>query len=138
MPPASEQRGRKMRKAKRMVLRVLRGQTPGEEDRRLFCRFSLPRIPVMFKDLKVGDRGAAICQDIGGGGACFELDQEVKARTPLEMWFDLPDGFEPMHLLGKVAWAYPEGGMWHAGISFDRQRLIEMSRVLRLQIVEEA
>jgi hypothetical protein len=127
-----------MPKAKRGMLRVLHGRSPGDDDRRLFCRFALPRIQVHFKDLKVGDKGAAVCQDIGGGGARFDLDQEVKAHTPLEMWFDLPDGLGPMHLLGKVAWARPEGEAWRAGISFDRQRLIEMSRVMRLQNVNEA
>lgn len=138
MPPASEHRGNKMRKARRGVLRVLRGQTPGEDDRRLFCRFALPRVEVHFKDLKFGERGRAFCQDIGGGGAGFELDQEVKARTPLEMWFELPDGFEPLHLLGRVAWSRPEGESWHVGITFERQRLLEMARVLRLQDTDAA
>lgn len=122
-----------MGKHKRVRLRILRSLATGEEDKRVFCRFAIPEVPMRFKDLKVGDRGEGVCADMSGGGASIVCAREVKAKTPLEMWFDLSDGFEPMHLLGKIAWARREGGVWRAGVAFDRQRLITMARIMRLE-----
>ncbi len=122
-----------MGKPKRGSPRILYGSVPGEDDKRVFCRFVMPDVPVRFKDLKVGERGEGTCSDMGGGGAGLVCRREVKVKTPLEMWFDLPDGFEPLHLLGRVAWIRQEGEGWRTGINFDRQRLMSMARILRLE-----
>ncbi|MGE5280298.1 MAG: PilZ domain-containing protein, partial [Deltaproteobacteria bacterium] len=104
-----------------------------EHERRVFCRFSLKDVPVRLKDLKAGGHGEALCQDISGSGAGLSSEREVRPKTPLEMWFDLPDDFEPMHLLGKVAWARHDDDHWHIGVSFDRQRLLSLARILKLE-----
>ena len=123
--------GYNMGKMRRSELVVLRGDPGGAEDKRVFCRLGMDGVPMRFKDLKVGERGDGICQDISGGGAGLFLRREMRPKTPLEMWFDLADGLEPMHLLGRVVWSrqYPDG--WHAGITFDRQKLMSMSRILK-------
>lgn len=121
-----------MPRAKRKQLEIVDGDVPALEDKRAFCRFALPDIPVRFKDLRSGLKGEMKARDIGGGGAGVECAQEIKPRTPVELWFDLPDGFEPLHLLGKTVWSRPSGTSWRLGISFERQRLMSMTRVLKL------
>ena len=120
-----------MPKQKRSQLEVLNGNSSSRDDKRIFCRFAVKDIPVRFKDLKVGDRGDAICKDISGGGAGIECSQTLRSKTPLEMWFDLPDGYEPMHVLGKVSWFRPSGTIWRVGIAFDRARMMSLSRILK-------
>ncbi len=127
-----------MPKKKRSELQILANDAPSQDDGRVFCRFALERVPVRFKDLKIGEKGSAICKDISGGGAGIESAREIRPRTPLEMWFDLPDGYEPLHLLGKVAWSYQTGPAWRLGISFDRPKLMGLSRILKLEVPDNA
>lgn len=122
-----------MPKTRRNKLKIVPNDTPPDGDKRAFCRFMLKGVPVRFKDLKTGARGEGNCHDISGGGAGVECAQDVRPRTPLEMWFDLQDGFEPLHFLGRVAWAKEAGPMRRFGIAFDRQRLMSMSRILKMQ-----
>ncbi len=128
----------RMPKAKRNRLKIVPNDHPAKDDKRVFCRFGLPAVPVRFKDLKIGEKGRGVCKDFGGGGAGIECAQEIKTRTPLEMWFDLPDGFEPMHLLGRVAWSRLSGENWRAGIAFDRQKLMDLARVLKTEALGNA
>jgi len=123
-----------MGKAKRKRTRPMPQAPIPEHERRVFCRFNLNSVPVRFKDLKVGDRGEAWCHDISGSGAGLSSSRELRSKTPLEMWFDLPDSFEPMHLLGKVSWSRQEKEGWRIGVSFDRQRLVSLARILRLDV----
>ena len=134
-----------MPKAKRIQLELVgTNDVPAKEDNRVFCRFALSNVPVRFKDLKIGEKGDAVCKDISGGGAGIAYSRELKPRTPLEMWFDLPDGFEPLHLLGKVVWSqqlqanrtFGQQG-WNLGISFDRPKLVGLSRILKLEPATE-
>ncbi|OPY77134.1 MAG: PilZ domain protein [Syntrophus sp. PtaU1.Bin005] len=120
-----------MPKAKRNELEIVSGDPSGPDDKRTFCRFLVEDVPIEFKDLKIGTRGQAACRDISGGGARIDSSRELRPRTPLEMWFDFRDGFEPMHLLGRVVWSRADGPLWRTGISFDRQRLMSMARILK-------
>jgi len=120
-----------MAKAKRRELAILKNTAAVQDDRRVFCRFALDNVPVRFKDLKIGEKSSGVCRDIGGGGAGIECREELKAKTPLEMWFDLPDGFEPMHLLGKVAWSSLVGSSWRAGVAFDKARMMSLARIMK-------
>lgn len=122
-----------MRKAKRSEFHILKNNVSAKEDKRVFCRFALDGVPVRFKDLKIGEKGSTVCKDISGGGACVESAQGIKPHTPLELWFDLPDGFEPMHLLGKVAWSHQLIAGWRMGLSFDRPKLMSLSRILKME-----
>jgi len=121
-----------MVRAKRNRLEVLKEEPSVKDDKRVFCRFSLDNVPVRLKDLKVGEKTNGVCRDIGGGGAGIECSGEIRPRTPLELWFELPDGFEPLHLLGKVAWVRPSGSLSRFGVAFDRARLMSISRILRV------
>jgi hypothetical protein len=121
-----------MSKEKRKKTRPMSEAPIPEHERRVFCRFGLRDVPVRFKNLKAGERGQGSCNNISGSGAGLSYGRELRPRTPLEMWFDLPDGFEPMHALGRVAWSRVEGEQWRLGVMFDRQRLISLARILKL------
>lgn len=120
-----------MPKAKRGHLEIVSSNHSSEDDKRAFCRFVLPDVPLRFKDLRAGGKAQGVCKDIGGGGAGIECAEEIKPRTPLELWFDLPDGFQPLHLLGKAAWSKAQAGSWRLGVVFDRQKLMNIARVLK-------
>ncbi|HAJ57097.1 MAG TPA: hypothetical protein DCL35_04935 [Candidatus Omnitrophica bacterium] len=122
-----------MSRTKRYKFEILKSDAQAKEDGRVFCRFALDSVPMRFKDLKIGEKGSAVALDIGGGGAGIESARELKPRTPLELWFDLPDGYEPMHLLGKVVWSQLSGAAWKVGVSFDRPRLMSLSRILKVE-----
>jgi hypothetical protein len=125
-----------MAKQKRNRLEIVPSSSLSREDKRVFCRFVLNDVPLRLKDLKIGEKNSAICKDLSGGGAGVECVQEIKPRTPLEMWFDLPDGFEPLHCLGKVIWSRLSGATWQAGVAFERPKLISLARILKLQVSE--
>jgi hypothetical protein len=127
-----------MAKTKRNKLEIVPSNSLSQEDKRVFCRFVLNDVPLRFKDLKMGEKNTAVCKDLSGGGAGVECAQEIKPRTPLEMWFDLPDGFEPLHCLGKVIWSRLSGTTWQAGVAFERPKLISLARILKLQVPENA
>ena len=120
-----------MSKAKRKDIEILK-DTGFKNDKRIFSRFSVDNVSMRFKDLKTGEKGSAVCHDISGGGAGIDSSVGVRPRTPLELWFDLPDGFEPLHLLGKVAWSRVAGASWCLGVEFDRARFMSMSRILKI------
>jgi hypothetical protein len=121
-----------MSKAKRNRLELISDDYARGEDNRTFCRFTLDRVPVRFKDLKSGTRGEGVCRDFGGGGACIQGEGQMRPKTTFEMWFDFPDGFEPLHLLGRAVWSKDSGAAWRSGVAFDKQRLMSMSRILKL------
>ena len=127
----------RMPKAKRGRLEIVPSDHPAGDDKRTFCRFVLPDVPLRLKDLKAGGKVQGVCKDIGGGGAGIECVEEIKPRTPLELWFDLPDGFEPLHLLGKAAWSKAQAGLWRLGVAFDKQKLMDIARVLKISSLDD-
>ena len=122
-----------MGKEKRKRTRPMSQAPIPEHERRVFCRFNLNDVPVRLKHLKLGEHGEARCHNISGSGAGLSSSRDLRPKTPLEMWFDLPDKFEPMHLLGRVSWTRQEEDGWQIGVAFDRQRLISLARILKLE-----
>lgn len=123
-----------MPKIKRKQLEIFPESGPATEDRRLFSRLALEDASLLFKDLMIGEKGNAICKDISGSGMGIESSREIKTKTPLELWLDLPDGYEPLHVFGKVVWSSVSSKSWRTGIVFDRPRLMGLSRILRFEV----
>ena len=102
------------------------------KEQRMFSRFRV-NFPTRFRNLNVGRRGEGQCTDIGAGGVGIETQQEVENRTPVEIWIDVADGYDPINLKGRVVWSKrssTENG--RIGIVFDCPRLIAFSRVLKM------
>ncbi|MDD5006328.1 MAG: PilZ domain-containing protein [Candidatus Omnitrophica bacterium] len=107
-------------------------KTDTQKEQRMFSRFRV-NFPTRFRNLNVGRRGEGKCTDIGAGGVGIETEQELEPRTPLEMWIDVSDGFEPINLKGRVVWSQKVGAEnCRTGVVFDCPRLIAFSRVLKM------
>lgn len=123
-----------MIKQKRSNLELVSDRPVATDDKRFFCRFVLKDLDVKFKDLKLGDKFDGVCKNISAGGIGVVSDWNVRIKTPVEIWLDCRDGFEPFHVLGKVAWSVmPEDGAYRIGVVFDKPRLMSMSRILKLE-----
>jgi hypothetical protein len=101
------------------------------KEHRMFSRFRV-NFPTRFRNLNVGRRGEGLCADIGAGGVSIETKQEIEPRTPLEVWIDIADGFNPINLKGRVVWSKKiDSENCRTGVVFDCPRLIAFSRVLK-------
>ncbi|MFC1754270.1 PilZ domain-containing protein [Thermoproteota archaeon] len=106
--------------------------TSNSKEHRMFSRFRV-NFPVRFRNLNIGRRGEGQCTDIGAGGVSIDMHQDFDPHTPLDIWLDIADGFDPINLKGRVVWSKktdPESN--RAGVVFDCPRLIAFSRVLKL------
>ena len=102
------------------------------EDRRIFQRFPV-NMPMSFLDLNSGMECQACAQDVSAKGLGLVVDQEMEAKTPLEMWLKIPDRGEPLYLRGEVVWSRMQGNNeYRTGISLEKADLVGLSRVLRL------
>ncbi len=104
------------------------------EDRRIFERFSV-QFPMRFLDLTNGREGQANAYDISAKGVGLVADRELVARTPVEVWLQIPDHGEPLYTRGEIAWSKKvEPNVWRAGINLEKADLMGLSRVLRVRI----
>ena len=102
------------------------------KEQRMFSRFRV-NFPTRFRNLNVGKRGEGECIDIGAGGVGIESSQELTPKTPLELWIDVADGFDPINLKGRVVWSEKTSTEnCRTGIVFDCPRLIAFSRVMKM------
>ncbi len=101
-------------------------------DRRIFGRFSA-KIPLRFINLRENSEGEATTEDIGAKGIGFMAKEELKPRTPLEMWLQIPDKGEPLYTRGEVVWSkMVEPNRHRIGVSLERADLMGLSRVMRV------
>lgn len=99
-------------------------------ERRIFARINI-KIPVKFLNSTNGKEGAAETVDISANGEGFVTEENLPLKTPLEMWLDIPDHHEPLHILGKVVWSCDAGDNMHkrVGVHLEEERLIGLGRV---------
>jgi len=101
------------------------------KENRMFSRFRV-NFPTRYRNLIVGRRGEGRCLDVGAGGVRVETNQMLDPKTPVEMWIDVKDGYDPINLKGRVVWTDKIGvETFRCGIVFDCPRLIAFSRVLK-------
>ena len=106
--------------------------TVKSKEARMFSRFRV-NFPTRFRNLNVGRRGEGRCIDIGAGGVGIESVQAIEPKTPLEMWIDVADGFDPINLKGRAVWSEKTNSEnCRTGVVFDCPRLIAFSRVLKM------
>lgn len=107
-------------------------KTTTSSEQRMFSRFRV-NFPTRFRNLNMGKRGEGLCVDIGAGGVGIESSLAIDPKTPVEMWIDVADGFEPINLKGRAVWSQKdETENYRTGIVFDCPRLIAFSRVLKM------
>jgi hypothetical protein len=101
------------------------------EDRRVFERFAV-QLSSRFINLNTNREGLAKSLDISAKGVGLVTDEEVKEKTPVEIWLDLPDRSAPFYARGQVVWSRVSGEKeYRLGIDLEKADLLGMSRVLR-------
>ena len=104
------------------------------EDRRVFARIDT-RLPVRFLDPSSGREGKAETVDISANGLALVGKEMLPARTPLEMWLDIPDQHEPLYTRGEVVWsqASVDKEEQRAGVRLEKAELMGLARILWLK-----
>jgi Tfp pilus assembly protein PilZ len=103
-----------------------------KDEDRLFERFTA-RFPVKFRHSR-GDFGTDVfLRDASALGVRFTTRQRMFLNDSVSLVVELPDGFDPLTLNGRVVWIKrktPE--LWEAGVEFHKPDLMKMRRVFKL------
>ena len=101
------------------------------EDRRVFARIRA-KIPLKFLSPTIGVEGEAQTVDISANGVGFETKEELPMNAPIEMWLEIPDHREPVHIMGHVVWScnMPDKEQKRIGVELEEERLIALARAL--------
>ncbi|MDD5771147.1 MAG: PilZ domain-containing protein [Candidatus Omnitrophica bacterium] len=99
-------------------------------DHRIFERFR-KEFPARFIGLD-GREGVAQTFDVSAKGLGLSTRQELKPRSALEIWLDVPNSTEPLYTRGQVVWARSgEKEGYRIGIELEKAELMGISRLLR-------
>ncbi|MFH0877283.1 MAG: PilZ domain-containing protein [Candidatus Omnitrophota bacterium] len=104
-----------------------------KSDHRIFFRNPLYDVRAHVKNVNTGERLEASVKDLSGSGMGMALPQEIQPGTIFEIALDIPDGFGPLKLLGKVVWSGAADFMgWRSGVVILNPRFMSVSRILKL------
>lgn len=102
------------------------------EDRRIFARFPV-KFSLKFMGHNNSQEGLGTACDISAKGIGLVTEKELKPKTPLEIWLDIPDRGEPLYTRGEVVWSQMvESNIYKAGINLDKADLMGVARALRV------
>ncbi len=101
------------------------------EDRRVFARIRV-KIPLKFSSPSIGVEGEAETMDISANGVGFLTKTDIPMHAPIEMWLQIPDHQEPVHIIGHVVWSCstPDKEKKRIGVELEEERLITLARAL--------
>jgi len=114
---------------------LINTQTPGvvKSDNRIFFRNQLYDVKTSVKNVNTGERFNAFIKDISGSGMGLSTGQGFSAGTIFEIALEIPDGFGPLKLLGKVVWSREMDFFGHrTGVVILNPRFMSVSRILKL------
>ncbi len=101
------------------------------EDRRMFERIPA-KFSVGYLDLSSRTSNRAETFDISANGIGIVTNKELPADASLDVWVDIPNSSEPLHVRGDVTWSkMVEPNKYKVGVLLDTIKLMEMSRILR-------
>lgn len=101
------------------------------EDRRVFARIPA-RFPLRFLDPRSGRDGDADTVDFSANGVGFVTGESLPAKTPLEMWLNIPDKHDPLYTRGEVVWSEPlaDANQYRVGVQLEKAQLMGLARAL--------
>ncbi len=112
-------------------LSSVNGYRPKGTDKRIFRRFEV-NFPVRFLDDVDSREGMGSARNISAKGMGMVIGIQLKTRTPLELWIEVPDERDPLYTRGEVAWSMPAGvNEYKIGINLEKADLVGLSRLLR-------
>ncbi|UCB57203.1 MAG: PilZ domain-containing protein [Candidatus Omnitrophota bacterium] len=84
----------------------MKEENRGFQERRKYLRFSAA---VEVKYTIIGNPGAikVSSKNVGAGGLCLTLKEQLKVDSPLQLEIKIPDLKEPIRALGRVVWQKP-------------------------------
>ncbi|HQP92053.1 MAG TPA: PilZ domain-containing protein [Candidatus Omnitrophota bacterium] len=102
-------------------------------DNRIFFRNPLLDAKANIKNVETGERFDAFVKDISGSGMGIATSKEFSKDTVFEISLEIPDGFGPLKILGKVIWSR-ELGLYgfRTGVVILNPRFMSVSRILKL------
>lgn len=104
-----------------------------KSDSRIFFRNPLFDVKTHIKNVNTGERFDAFVKDLSGSGMGLSTPQEFPSGTIFEISLDIPDGFGPLKLLGKVVWSKDLDFFGcRTGVVILNPRFMSVSRILKL------
>ena len=102
-------------------------------DSRIFFRNPLYDVKTSIKNVNTGDRFDAFVKDISGSGMGIATPLGFSPGTIFEISIEIPDGFGPLKILGRVVWSKEVGFMgYKTGVVILNPRFMSVSRMLKL------
>ena len=104
-------------------------------DTRIFFRNPLYDVRTQIKNVANGDRFDALVKDISGSGMGLGTTREFPQGTVFEIALEIPDGFGPLKLLGRVVWskvASEQLSEARTGVVILNPRFMSVARILKL------
>jgi hypothetical protein len=104
-----------------------------KSDNRIFFRNLVYDVKAQVKNVNNGERFGACIKDISGSGMGLSTGQQFGAGTIFEIALEIPDGFGPLKLLGRVVWSRELNYLgYRTGIVILNPRFMSVSRILKL------
>jgi hypothetical protein len=104
-----------------------------KSDNRIFFRNLLYDVKSNVKNVNTGERFDAVIKDISGSGMGLSMAHEFSPGTIFEISLEIPDGFGPLKLLGRVVWSKEADFLGHrTGVVILNPRFMSVSRILKL------
>jgi hypothetical protein len=102
-------------------------------DNRIFFRNPLFDVKTGIKNVNTGERFEAFVKDISGSGMGIATSCEFSTGTIFEISLEIPDGFGPLKLLGRVVWSREVNFLgYKTGVVILNPRFMSVSRILKL------
>jgi hypothetical protein len=102
-------------------------------DNRIFFRNPLYDVKTNIKNVNTGERFDAFVKDISGSGMGLSTTREFPVGNIFELSLEIPDGFGPLKLLGKVVWSKETDFLGvRTGVVILNPRFMSVSRILKL------
>jgi len=104
-----------------------------KSDNRIFFRNQLYDVKAQVKNVNTGGRFTAFLKDISGSGMGLATSEEFSRGTIFEISLEIPDGFGPLKLLGRVVWSKELDFFGvRTGVVILNPRFMSVSRILKL------
>ncbi len=104
------------------------------QEQRIFERLTA-RFPVKFKHSRQEFGTNVFLRDVAGQGLKITTKEQMFLRDSVSLLIELPDGFEPLALSGRIVWTKEKApGLWEMGVEFYETHLMKMQRMFRLVI----
>lgn len=112
---------------------VSRMEAAANSDNRIFYRNPLFNVKTQVKNVNTGERLEAFVKDVSGSGMGLSTSRVFLPGTIFEIALEIPDGFCPLKLLGRVVWSREmDAPGCRTGVVVLNPRFMSVSRILKL------